>query len=167
MLPKASTAGLATGCRLSAIGMPMSHAPGFAEMRIAAGDHQLPAAAPSGTLTMTSVSEPMMTGAATSPMVTRGRSVLANPLLCLNLQLTACDGGHRLHLRDFVGRPSDDFRIAIGNKIVAVWRGLVDTAISQLLLPGRTECATSHRSKVWLDDNRRRCRDTTKTSKTG
>jgi hypothetical protein len=38
-----------------------------------------PAAAPSGTRAITSESEPITTGAATSPMVTRGRSVLAKP----------------------------------------------------------------------------------------
>ena len=39
-----------------------------------------PAVAPSGTRAITNESEPMITGAPTSPMVTRGRSDLAKPL---------------------------------------------------------------------------------------
>ena len=38
-----------------------------------------PAEAPSGTFTITNESEPITTGAATSPIVTRGRSAFAKP----------------------------------------------------------------------------------------
>ena len=48
---------------------------------------------------MTNESEPMMTGAPTSPMVTLGRSVLRKAL-APNLQLAAGDGRGRSDLGD-------------------------------------------------------------------
>ena len=79
MLPNASTAGLATGCRFSAISTPISQAQDSLAC-LPFSTTSSPAVAPSGTRAMTKESEPMITGAPTSPMVTRGRSALANPL---------------------------------------------------------------------------------------
>src|SRR5215831_6663719 len=79
MFPNESTAGLATGWRLSASSTPISQAHESlvcAPLSITSS----PAVAPSGTLAITNESEPIITGAPTSPMSTRGRSVLANPL---------------------------------------------------------------------------------------
>ena len=58
-----------------------------------------PAVAPSGTRAMTNESEPMITGAPTSPMVTRGPFGLRKSL-APNLQLAAGDGRGRSDLRD-------------------------------------------------------------------
>ncbi len=76
MFPAASTAGLATGWTPSAIWTPISQAhAGLASspLRITSS----PTEAVSGTRAMTRESEPMTTGASTSPKETRGRADLA------------------------------------------------------------------------------------------
>ena len=98
MLPKASTAGLDTGCRFSAISTPISQAhdslvwPALSITRS-------PADAPSGTRAMTNESELITSGAPTSPMVTWGRSA-AGEAFAANLQFAAGDGRGGRDLRD-------------------------------------------------------------------
>ena len=79
MLPNESTAGLATGCRPSATSTPMSQAQDSLAC-VPLSITSSPAVAPSGTRAITNESEPMTTGAPTSPMVTWGRSSCAKPL---------------------------------------------------------------------------------------
>src|ERR1017187_6935852 len=96
MLPNESTAGLVTGCMLSATSIPMSQAQDSLACRPLAITSS-PAAAPSGTRAMTKESEPMMTGAPTSPMVTLGRSSCAKPFprICNSPPAIAAGGGSR------------------------------------------------------------------------
>ena len=70
-----------------------------------------PAVAPSGTRAMTKESEPMITGAPISPMVTLGGSDLANPLprICNSPPAMAAVGV----TWEMLGLGSDDFRSGI------------------------------------------------------
>ncbi len=92
-MPNESMAGLATGWRFSATRTPISQAQESLDCW-PLWTTSSPAVAPSGTRAMTNESEPMITGAPTSPMVTQGRSDFGEALPS-NLQLAAGDGGGR------------------------------------------------------------------------
>ena len=105
MLPKVSTAGLATGCRFSATRTPISQAQdslAWPPLSITSS----PAVAPSGTRAMTNESEPMMTGRADFADGDAG-PVRLGEALAANLQFAAGDGRGGRDLRDMrpgVGR---------------------------------------------------------------
>jgi len=113
ILPKESTAGLVTGWRLSATIMPMSQAHD-ALACVPLSTTSSPADAPSGTRAMTKESEPIITGAPTSPMVTLGRSSWAKPLprICNSPPAMAAGGV----TWEMCGLESADLRVGIISK---------------------------------------------------
>src|SRR5271166_889815 len=104
MLPLASTAGFATGCRFSAIGAATRTSPGLLREPLVATTTS-PEAAPSGTRATMNCSELMMTAPFTSPKLTRGRRSSCGPRPLPTMRTSPPGSAHNGSMASMCGLP--------------------------------------------------------------